>query len=93
MILPDNWINHVNVYVSISEGTVTFMRYDPFTSTDEGTILTLFGSAEGSGSKYKSDEYIYLGQSETSGYSYYAQIGSAFPSFGEEELRQSFMLK
>lgn len=93
LILPDNWRDHVNVYVSISESTVTFMRYDPFTMTDEGVILTLFGSAEGSGSKYKSDEYIYLGQSETSGYSYYAQIGSAFPSFGEEELKSSFILR
>ncbi len=93
LIFPNSWKHRVNAYVSISENTVRFMRYDPLTGDDIEPMMTLFCAAEGNTSKYKSDGYISLGQSPTSGYSYYAQIGNSYPSLTEEELKSLFVLR
>ena len=93
MMFPENWNEHVNANVSISESTVTFTEYDSDPGADNGILLTLYGAAEGNTSKYRTNDYIELGQSSASGYTYFAQIGSADPSFTKESLKKLFVLK
>lgn len=90
-IFPEDWKNIVTATVSVSESTVKFNKYDSITKQMGECLLTLFGAAEGSTAKYETDEYIFLGKSEQSGFSYYAQTGSGDLAPTGEQVKELFL--
>ncbi len=93
LILPQSWKDKITTSVSVSEGTVTFFRYNMAVAETRETVLTLYGAAEGSTSKYENDEFIKFGKSDSSGYTYYAQPGDSDISVTAEELQKLFILR
>ena len=55
--------------------------------------MTLYGAADGNTGKFESGEYIFLGRSDTSGFSYYAERTESDLSPDKNELMELFKLQ
>ncbi len=93
LFFPEKWGSLIAADVSISDSTVRFFGYDESAKLPGEPLLALFGAAEGNTGKYETENFISLGTSPSSGYSYYAQRLSDTYSPGEDELRELFRLQ
>ncbi|MBP3855745.1 MAG: hypothetical protein IK990_09075 [Ruminiclostridium sp.] len=89
---PENW-GGVTAAVSISESTVVFNRYDTISDVKGEELLRLYGAADGNTDRYDNDDYIYLGRSDTTGFSYYAALSNSTLTPDAESLGQLFRLR
>ena len=91
LIFPENWTG-VTASVSIAESTVVFNRYDSISGTKGEELLRICGAADGNTAKYENDDYISLGKSTATGYSYYAVPTNSPFTLDEETLRNNFKI-
>jgi len=91
-LFPDNWTG-VTAAVSISEGMVVFNRYDSISGTMGEEILRLYGTADSGADKFADSGYLYLGRSESTGYSYYAQLSDSKLVPTADEFDRLFVLR
>lgn len=69
---PENW-GDVTASISIADNSVVFSSYNIYAEKKGDALLTVYGAADDSKEKYESGGYIFLGRSETTGVSYYAE--------------------
>ena len=93
LIFPDSWSGKITASVSIAEGIVRFNRYSAISGVTGENILTLFGAAGSNLARYEGGNYILLGTSPSTGYSYFAQLGNSDLTPTEAELEQLFRLQ
>ena len=94
LLFPAVWSGKVTASASISEGIIKFNRYNSISGITEDSLLKLYGAPEGGSERYEnSDEYIPLGTSSSTGWSYYAQLGTGPLVPTEAELKQMFRLQ
>ena len=82
----------VTASVSIAESTVVFNRYDSISGTKGEEILRICGASEGNTAKYDTEDYICLGKSAASGYTYYAVPTNSLITLDEETLKKNFKI-
>ena len=93
LLFPAGWNGKVTASASISEGIIRFNRYNNISGVTEDSLLKLYAASEGNTERYENDEYISLGTSPMTGYSYYAQLGTGVLVPTEAELKQMFRLQ
>ncbi len=93
LIFPDSWSGKVTASVSIAEGIVRFNRYNAISGITGENILKLFGATGSNLARYEGGNYIELGTSPSSGYTYFAQLGTSDLTPTEDELKQLFRLQ
>ena len=92
-ILPKNWYGRATAAYSVSEGCVTFGRYGSEKERMRDRLLRIYAVASGSAQKFDNNEYIFLGQSKNTGYSFYAQLDTESSiAMTEETLREAFII-
>ena len=91
-IFPESW-EDVTASVSISESTVTFSRWNPEWNYKGEILLKIYGISDSNTEKTDTGEMIFLGKSESSGYSYYAEQTGKQPALSAEELGNLFKLQ
>lgn len=91
-IFPENWAG-VTASVSISDSTVVFNRYDTISEIKGEELLRIYGAAEGNTAKYESQEYIFLGKSGSTGYSYFAEPSNSTAAPEKNDLEKLFILQ
>ena len=92
LVFPEKWGSFVTAAVSISDMTVRFNRYNEVDDMPEEVLMTLYTAAEGNTDKYSGSEFVYLGMSDNTGYSYYAKLGTGSRAPTEQELHEMFCL-
>lgn len=91
--LPENWKNRVTVSISFTEGSAEFYAYNRTAGTQGGRILKIYSVSEDNRQKFENSGFIYLGTSDISGYSCYAELSdgdSRCPA--ADELREMFVI-
>ena len=90
-LFPDSW-GGVTAAVSIADSSVIFNRYDTISDVKGEELLRIYGAADGNTAKYDTQDYIYLGKSLSTGYSYYAVLTESILTPKEEKLGELFRL-
>ena len=91
-IFPENW-KDITATISIADSSVVFSSYDTASAQKRKKLLTLYGASDENTDKFDGGEYIFLGRSESSGCSYYAERTKSALSPEEDMLRELFKLQ
>lgn len=91
-LFPENW-GSVTAAVSVAESMVVFNRYDSISGVKGEELMRIYAASDENTDKYATGEYIFLGRSDPTGSSYYAQLTSSPLSPEKDELAKLFIIQ